>query len=57
LVSLLAGNTQGGLKRMLPVLAFKWTDDGSRSIMRSLHDRQVSDSMLETALGRGDGAA
>jgi hypothetical protein len=25
--------------------------------MRPLHDRQVSDSMLETALGWGDGAA
>jgi hypothetical protein len=24
---------------------------------RPLHDRQVSDSMLETALGQGDGAA
>ena len=26
-------------------------------ILRPLHDRQVSDSMLETALGQGDGAA
>ena len=25
--------------------------------LRPLHDRQVSDSMLETALGWGDGAA
>jgi hypothetical protein len=27
------------------------------TIWRPLHDRQVSDSMLETALGQGDGAA
>jgi hypothetical protein len=30
---------------------------GRPVILRPLHDRQVSDSMLETALGRGDGAA
>jgi hypothetical protein len=30
---------------------------GVGASVRPLHDRQVSDSMLETALGQGDGAA
>jgi Mor family transcriptional regulator len=36
---------------------FGLTTDRVRDILRPLHDRQVSDSMLETALGQGDGAA